>query len=319
MINRRHFLQSLVYLPFVAGVQGAKVPLRQDEYLHLSDFNNLQEAVEACQNGGAIQVGRGVFEIGNVVIPERKTVHILGIGPGMLNQGPPRYSGQWDYLYQYYYDDFVLGTILRGTINATAPNSHVSLTGIMMVGRGDGVGLDLGNIDTMNPNMPALRDVAFANYEIGLRALQAYSLNINNMMLTGCDIGAFIHGGNLIRLFNVDIMSCRLGMDLKGEINVTGGSVQSCENGIRAWTSAGYIGMIHFEDIKEVSLYLDGYGSKLDPCFFATNSGKAVINGYNNILNVGWGVLTEFTEKSQTNFATLWGPYTDAGWNNRIN
>lgn len=285
--------------------------------VYLSEFANLQDAITAVPNGGTVIIPRGMWE-GDAVIPEGKYIHLQGVSPAVLGQSPPLGSSQWDYLLINYPDTFLNGSILRGQINATARASKLSMTNIIMIGHGAGVALDIGASGYMNTVAP-LDNVSIGNYEIGVRATKAYMLSINRMQLAGVGTGLVIRDGNLNRLRDVDIINCGLGADLKGEIIWHGGSVQACNEGVRMYQTAGYMGLIHLEGITTTSLFWDGYGGKLDPNFYATNSGTLVVNGYNNILDIGWvNGVAQFTDKSKYNMATLYGNYTDAGWQNRI-
>jgi hypothetical protein len=288
-----------------------------DGVVSLSDFSTLQDAVNLVPNGGTIIVPRGIWE-GNATIPAGKTVHIQGVSPAVLGQTAPRNSTQWDYLLQNYAATFLNGSILRGQINATAQNSKLAMTNVIMIGHGAGVALDIGAAGYMNTVAP-LNDVSIGNYEVGVRATKTYRLTINNMQLAGVGTGLVIRDGNLNRLRDIDIIACTLGADLKGEILWQGGSVQACVDGVRIYQTAGYLGQIHFEQNSGVALVWDGYGGKLDPNFYATNGGKVIIKGYSNILDIGWAVNVEFVyPRSQYNFATVFGPYTAGGWQDRI-
>lgn len=285
--------------------------------VYLSEFASLQDAVTAVPNGGTIIVGRGIWE-GDAVIPEGKYVHIQGVSPAFIGQSPPLGSTQWDYLLASYPNNFLNGSILRGQINATARSATLSMTNIIMIGHGAGVAIDIGAEGYRNTVAP-LDNVSIGNYEIGVRATKAYLLSINRMNLNGVGTGLIIRDGNLNRLWDVDIMNCGLGADLKGEIIWHGGSVQACNEGVRMYQTAGYLGGLHFEQIATTSLFFDGYGGKLDPNYYATNSGTLVINGYNNIIDAGWvSGVAQFTAKSKNNYAVLYGNYADAGYQNRI-
>lgn len=286
--------------------------------VYLSEFASLQDAVTAVPNGGTVIIPRGVWE-GDAVIPAGKYVHLQGVSPAMIGQSPTLGHIQWDSTLTNYKDLFVNGSILRGHITATGNAAKLSMTNIIMIGHGEGVGIDLGNTSQVGGYGGVYDNVDIGNYEIGMRAEKTYNLTINKMRIYGVGTGLSLKNGNLVRLRDVDIINCTLGADLKGEISWMGGSVQTCGDGIKAYLTAGYIGQIHFEDIGNVSLDLDGWGTKLDPNFYATNSKKVIIRGYNNILDVGWGVNTEFVyPRSSYNFVRLYGNYTPNGWQDRI-
>ena len=282
----------------------------------LADFQSLQAAVDAVPNGGTILVPRGIWE-GDATIPAGKYIHIRGVSPGFLGQCPFLGSGQWDYLLTYYPDTFLNGSILRGQINATARASKLALTDLLMIGHGAGVAVAIGANEYMTTAAP-IQDVHFGNYSTAVQAIKAYHLTIERATICGTQTALIIRDGNLNTLTDVHITYADLAADLKGEIFWRGGSVHTSRNGIQIYQTAGYMGGVHFEDIKEVSLFWDGYGGKLDPNYYASNSGKLVINGYNNILDIGWVVKAEFTAQSKYNFATLFGPYTNLGYDNRI-
>lgn len=284
--------------------------------VYLSEFASLQDAITAVPNGGTIIVPRGIWT-GDAVIPEGKYVHIQGASPAVLGQAPPLGSTQWDYLLTNYPNTFLNGSILRGKINATARASKISVTNIIMIGHGSGVAIDIGSSAYMSTVAP-LENVSIGNYDIGVRAIKAYQLSINKMQLAGIGTALIIKDGNLNRLRDVDITTCGKAADIKGEVVWHGGSVQACGDGITFYQTAGYLGAIHFEQIAGTALFWDGYGGKLDPNFYASNSGALVLSGYNNVMDIGWVNLAQFDARSKYNIVTLYGLYTDLGWQNRI-
>ena len=285
--------------------------------VYLSEFASLQDAVTAVPNGGTVIVPRGIWE-GDAVIPAGKYVHIQGVSPAVLGQTPPLGSSQWDYLLANYSDTFLNGSILRGQIDASANASKLALTNLLMIGHGSGTAITIGADGYMSTVAP-IEGVSIGNYDVGIRATKAYLLTIDKMQIAGVGTGLIIRDGNLNRLWNVDITYCQLGADLKGEVIWQGGSVQACTDGAKVYLTGGYIGQIHFEQIANISLDFDGYGSKLDPNFYATNSGRVIIRGYNNILDMGWVSNVEFVyPKSSYNFVRLYGNYTAGGWQDRI-
>lgn len=285
--------------------------------VYLSDFGTLQEAVNAAQNGGTIIVPRGAWE-GDAVIPADKYVHLQGVSPAMIGQSPPLGSAQWDHLLINYPNAFLNGSVLRGHITATANASKLSMTNIVMIGHGEGIAVDLGSASTFGYG-GVFDNVDFGNYETAVRAEKVYNLTINKSRIYGVGTGLILKNGNLIRLRDIDIINCTLGADLKGEIAWYGGSVQACSDGVKAYLTSGYMGQIHFEQIANVSLDFDGYGSKLDPNYYASNSGKIIVRGYNNILDIGWATNVEFVyPRSSYNFVTMYGNYSAGGWQDRI-
>ena len=290
-----------------------------DGIVYLSEFASLQDAVTAVPNGGTVIVPRGVWE-GDAVIPDNKYVHLQGVSPAMMGQSPALGSTQWDYLLVSYPQSFLNGSILRGHITATGNAAKLSMTNIIMIGHGEGIGIDLGNTSQVGGYGGVYDNVDIGNYEIGMRAEKTYNLTINKMRIYGVGTGLSLKNGNLIRLRDVDIINCTLGADLKGVISWTGGSVQSCQDGVVIWQMGGYMGNVYFEEIAGNSLVFDGYGGHLDPNYYASNSGKLIIKGYNNVLDLGWTVGTpQFTSTARNNFVTLWGgEYVDGGYQNRI-
>lgn len=286
--------------------------------VYLQDFASLQDAINLVPNGGTIMVPRGIWE-GDMTIPAGKYVSIQGVSPAVIGQSPPLNSYQWDYLLTNYPDTFLNGSILRGHLTATGNSSKISMTDILMIGHGSGVGIELGSSSAMGYGS-VLDNVSIGNYEIGVRATKLYNLSINKMQLHGVGTALIIRDGNLNRLWDVDVMNCTLGADLKGEIIWHGGSVQHCSDGVRVYQTAGYVGGLHFEAITGTALYFDGWGGKLDPNYYATNSGTLVINGYNNLLEIGWvNGIAQFTAATRYNKVRMYGNYNDEGYGNLIN
>jgi len=272
--------------------------------------------LEAVPNGGTVVVPLGVWE-GDAVIPAGKYVSIQGVSPAIIGQSPPLNSPQWDFLLENYQDTFVNGSVLRGHIVAIGDASKLSMTNVIMIGHGAGVGIELGSPAFGYGG--AFDNVDIGNYKIGLKATTLYNLSINKMRLYGVGTGLIIRDGNLNRFWDVDIMNCTLGADLKGEIIWHGGSVQNCTDGVKIYQTAGYLGGLHFEAITGTSLFFDGWGGKLDPNFYATDSGTLVINGYNNLLDIGWANgIVHFTSLSQGNKVQMYGNYNDEGYGNLI-
>lgn len=313
---RKYSILAMLLLLTTCGLKPTYSPAVEG-IVYLSDFASLQDAVDAVPNGGTVVVGRGIHE-GDAVIPAGKYVHIQGVSPAVIGQHPPLGHYQWDYLLDNYPGTFLNGSILRGQIDATANASKLSMTNILMIGHGEGTAVSIGNVSAFGYG-GVFDNVDIGNYETGVQSVKVYNLTINKMRIYGVGVGLNLKDGNLIRLRDVDIMNCVLGADLKGEITWQGGSVQTCSDGITIYQTSGYLGGAHFEGISGVSLYWDGYGGKLDPNFYATNSGHVVINGYNNILDIGWGNgVTEFTVSSRYNNVRLFGEFIDKGYGNEI-
>lgn len=316
-LMKKHLTLAIVLLLVTCSAR-TQAPPTVEGLVYLSEFQSLQMAVDAVPNGGTVIVPRGIWE-GDVVIPAGKYVHIQGVSPAVIGQHPTLGHYQWDYLLLNYPDTFLNGSILRGTIDATANSSKLSMTNILMIGHGGGTAVKLGSSAAFGYG-GALDNVSIGNYETGIQAVKMYNLSINKMQINGTGTALNIQDSNLVRLRDVDIMSCALGADLRGAITWQGGSVQACTDGVKAWLTAGYIGSLHFEQISNVSLFFDGYGSQLAPNFYTSNSGHAVINGYNNIIDFGWGNgVTEFTSKSKYNKVRMFGAVDDAGYANEIN
>lgn len=281
---------------------------------------NLQAAIDAAPNGGTVNVPRGVWE-GDAIIPAEKYVHIQGVSPAMLGQSPGLGSPQWDGLLNDFPNNFLNGSILRGHITSTDNASKLSMTNINMIGHGEGVGVSVAN----TPYGGVFENVSIGNYETGISVVESYGITINRMQLSGVGTGMQMiglnneKGGNLIRLRDVDIMTCKLGADLKGHIMWDGGSVQDCGEGIRMWSAGAFMSGIWFEGNDGAALVWDGYGGQLSPNFYATNGGNVVIDGWNNNLDLGWVVSAELTNKSQSNLVTIsGGELINNGWNNNI-
>jgi hypothetical protein len=282
--------------------------------VYLQDFKSLQAAVDAVPNGGTVIVARGIWE-GNAVIPAEKYVHIQGVSPALIGQSPPLGHEQWDWLLENYPDNFLNGSILRGHIIATANSSKLSMTNIIMIGHGEGTGVELGYPYSYGG---VFENVSIGNYETGLSAKDIYTLTINRMQLAGVGVGLDIQG-NLVRLRDVDIIVCDLGANLRGHISWDGGSVQACGEGVRMWSANASMSGVWFEQNDGLALTWDGYGGMLAPNFYATDGGNVLVNGYNNTLDLGWVLTAELSSVSQSNLVTIsGGTVIDNGWNNKV-
>jgi hypothetical protein len=70
--------------------------------VYLSQFADLQAAIDAAPNGGTVIIDAGVHDIGTVEVNANaawiKVVTLQGVAPGYFPSSAPRGDGEWDYL-----------------------------------------------------------------------------------------------------------------------------------------------------------------------------------------------------------------------------
>lgn len=263
--------------PTVAGV------------VYLSDFASLQNAINATPNGGTVIIPAGVHEIGTVEINDIgawvKVITLQGVAAGYFPSSAPRGSGEWDYLIN---GGYTYGTILRGTITATRPGAKLRLRDLAMIGNGEGIAVDIGNGSVMFPDSLDMQGVFIGNYETAVRVRHGYYLSLHNVSIAGVDNGLLISGSNVVRISDIDVMTCELGASLDGDtVSFVGGSVQGCAAGVVLNTATSTLGGVHFEGIDGYSVEIAGSGNNVDPNFYASNAGGLLISGNNNIVTLG--------------------------------
>lgn len=299
------------------------VPPSSSGVINLSDYPDMQAAVNALPQGGTVLVNSGVYEIGNVVINQanewRKVVTIQGVSPGYLGQSPPLGNSQWDYLLNHGYS---YGTVLRGRFDVTTKGATLFLRDLSMIGYGEGIAVDIGNGSDMFADAGGIYRVSFGNYETAIRIRKSYFVPIADVFIAGVNTGIQILDSNVIQMTGVDLMSCQLGADLQGvSISFENGSVEGCANGVRMQTLTGSLGNVYFEQILGLSLEITGNGNSITSNFYASNSGTVRISGKNNDITLGLNpnLPIDLTSTSSYNYVrgSAYLVCSDAGFKNR--
>lgn len=320
---KRIALLLLVFLAACVLAADTPAPPLVPGICYLTDFPDLQAAVDGCANGGTVIIPAGIHEIGTVNLNNnsewQKVITIQGAGHGHLGQAPGQGSSQWDYLLNHPSGLYHYGTVLRGHFVISHRLNSVYFRDFAMIGHGTGIAINYGDGVNMFPE-GGMENISIGNYDIGIRLRRSYYMSIDDVSMAGVGVGLQNIDSNVITVSGLNIATCGTGLDVTGNGNsYYGGSMQTCDTGAILGGFGSTLTSFYFEQLTN-SLIVPGRGHSILSNYYAGNSGAITISGHNNYLYTSETVTpVQVTGNYNRIDLSAYGSCNDSGFANECN